>query len=1020
MTGNHARTPGDANPPTGKAYWHSLEELADSPAFRQWVADEFPGGLGQLEGVSRRGFLKIMAASFALAGMTGCERLPPDELVPYVRAPLGRHADKPTRFATALARGGYAHGVVVTSYDGRPTKIEGNPDHPASRGATDVFAQAEILTFYDPERSAEVIGPDGPASWDGFARAARQRLTRHRADGAGSAGGLRLLTGHVTSPTLLREIERFLEAHPESRWHMHEAVDDPHGRAAADAVLGQPADWVYQFERAERVLSLGSDFLFELPGSVRHARDFAAGRRSGADGQSADINRLYVAEPTPTITGAKADERLRLGPGELEACANALAAELGIRADTSVPQALSEHARRFIGAAAEDLAAHRGRCLVLAGQGLSPRAHALVMAINASLGAMGKTLYPIAPLCATASGRRPDSLAELADDIAEGKVDTLLMIDVDPVYDAPADLAFGERLAEVAFSAHLGLHANATAQACRWRLPRAHDLESWGDVRAYDGTASIQQPLIAPLYRGRTPAEMLALLRGATLPEGQALVRATWQGQHGGGDFEAWWRAALQAGVVPDSAAPALAGAKQADAMRAVDELPSAPAAEQEAGLRLVFAPGARMWDGRYANNAWLQELPHPLTSVTWDNAALISPATADRLGVRSDDVITLIHAGAQVAAPVFVLPGQADDTVTVALGYGNDALGRVASGVGFNAYPLRTRSGLWHAGAVELGKTERTHPLATTQNHHALEGRTVYRGGTLEEFEHDAHKFAHPHQLSLPVVSLYPQWNYPGQQWGMSIDLTACIGCGACTVACQAENNIAVVGREQVRRGREMHWIRIDRYFAGTPDDPAIHQQPVPCMHCENAPCEVVCPVGATQHSHDGLNEMIYNRCIGTRYCSNNCPYKVRRFNFLRYTDYDTETFKLQRNPEVSVRARGVMEKCTYCVQRIRTAEIAARKADRAIADGEVVTACQQVCPTQAIVFGDINDGDSAVSREQKKAHTYGMLTELNTRPRTTYLAEVRNPNPALAGRTPEKKAAPATQQAPEQAGES
>ncbi|MCO6437581.1 MAG: TAT-variant-translocated molybdopterin oxidoreductase [Phycisphaerae bacterium] len=986
------------NRETGRDYWRSLDELADNAEFRHWIEQEFPGGLDQLNTPSRRHFLKIMAASFALAGWSGCERAPEDELVPYVREPRGMTPGRPLTFATALTRSGYACGVHVTSYEGRPTKIEGNPRHPASLGATDVFAQAEILSFWDPDRSRAVVGPNGIASWSGFLRELQARLVQH---GAHAGHGMRLLTGNITSPTRLALIESLLKRFPEMRWHVHDPLADHNESSAIRQVLGRPARLIHDLSSAERILSVDCNFLFDLPGSVRYARDFASKRKIDTEqAASQEMNRLYVAEVTPTTTGAKADHRLRTHPSLLAPFVEALAVELGVEeGNRNQADRLDAKTRTSVQATARDLATFPKRSVVLIGRGQPPRSHALGLAINEKLDAFGKTVRLIPPLCA-AGNDAPESLNELAQDMAAGDVETLLMIDVNPAYSAPQNLAFPEHLKKVEFAVHMGLHANETAEHCRWHIPLAHELESWDDARAFDGTVTILQPLIAPLYRGRTANELLANLVGETLFDAKDLVRQRWRREVPEGDFEDWWHDALKDGVIPDSASLPLDA--RIDVGRGIaqpESLDSHPSDTTDGGLELVLLPGSRMWDGRYANNAWLQELPDPVTGVTWDNAALISPSTAGRFALKTGDVVAIRCAEVEVEAPVFVLPGQADDVLSLALGYGRSAGGPVAQGVGVNAYPLRTAETTWHRKGVSIQKTGRTQVLAQTQNHHVMEGRDLLRRGLLSEFRSDPWQLAHEGgRKPAPLVSLYPPHSYPGQQWGMSIDLTSCIGCGACTIACQAENNIAVVGREQVHLGREMHWIRVDRYFAGQPEDPAILHQPVPCMHCEDAPCELVCPVGATQHSHDGLNEMIYNRCIGTRYCSNNCPYKVRRFNFYRYTEYDSETRKLQRNPEVTVRARGVMEKCTYCVQRIRNAEIDARKENRQISDGGIVTACQQACPTQAIVFGDINDKATAVSQAKQQGHSYAMLRELNVRPRTTYLAEIRNPNPALA----------------------
>ena len=977
---------------TGKAFWRSLDELADTAEFRRWLTQEFPPSVLEcLDTLSRRHFLKLMAASFALAGLVGCRQS--EDIVPYLRPVEGMTPGKPLYFASALTRGGFATGVVVESHEGRPTKIEGNPEHPASQGGTDVFTQAEILRLYDPDRSQTVMRGDEISTWDLFARALDTALVGVRAQ---QGRGLRILTGTITSPTLMAQMQTLLAALPQARWHAYEPISLDNSAAGTKLAFGQAADLVYRFEQADVILALDCDFLLALPGSARYARDFAARRRAAlAPGSQQAMSRLYVVEPTPTITGARADHRLALRSAQIEPFVRALATELG---QTWVPRGSSTPADpqwdRWIRAVARDLQEHRGVALVLAGPSQPPSVHALVCALNEALGSLGRSVVPIAPV-AGRSGEQPRALAELAADIDAGGVDVLLIAEANPVYDAPADARWNDLLGKVAFTAHLGLYRDETARRCRWHLPLTHELETWSDARAFDGTAAIIQPLIAPLYHGRSPHELLALLSGNPFVAPRELVREYWRARGAAPDFETWWRDVLRRGVVPESRAAALQVSVQrsavADALRTA---PATQAASAPAGeLELVFRPHATIWDGRYANCAWLQELPEPITKLTWDNAALVSPATAARLGLVSEDVVELDYRGRRLKAPVWVMPGQADDGVAIALGFGRRAGGHIANGVGCNAYALRCSDALWFERGLTLRKLSEHYALANPQHQHAMEGRDLLRSGTFEQFRRTPEALAGE---PAPTESLYPEVKYTGQQWGMVIDLTSCIGCNACTIACQSENNIAVVGKDQVSRGRIMHWIRVDRYFHGDTGAPALHYQPVPCMHCERAPCELVCPVGATQHSEDGLNEMIYNRCVGTRYCSNNCPYKVRRFNFYRWTD-DAPSLALQRNPEVTVRARGVMEKCTYCVQRIRAADITALKEGRTIRDGEIVTACQQVCPTEAIVFGDINDPTSRVAKLRAYPQNYSMLAELNTRPRTTYLTDVRNPNPEL-----------------------
>ncbi len=974
-------------------HWRSLDELADTEDFRAWVRDEYPADIAdRLDGVSRREVLKLMAASFALAGLTGCSETQPEHIVPTVRSHGAAPVSTPLHFATAVTRDGFAQGVVVQSRAGRPIKVEGNPDHPASLGSTDVFSQAAILTLYDPDRSQAVYHGRDAGTWAAARTALLERVELARRQGG---RGLRLLTGPTTSPTLIAQIGGLLKDLPEAGWHVHSAIDPGNRQGGVRLALGIAAELVPHVLEADVVLSLDADFLYGWPGSVRHARDFAARRSvSSATRASARMNRLYVVEPCPSVTGASADHRLALPPSRIEDVARALLGELGVAAlqDVRPRGELTPDQLRWVRAAARDLADHRGRGLVIAGDGQPPIVHAIALAMNEHLGNLGGTLAVVEPV--SASGL-PESrpLSQLAHDIDAGALESLLIVDANPAYDAPADLAFDRALQRVPFSAHLGLYRDETARHCTWHLPMAHEFESWGDARAYDGTAAVLQPLIEPLYRGRTPIQLLDLLAGRPESSGLELVRRHWRTSTAG-DFEKWWQTVLMRGVVPESGAKRLdARVRHEDVRRAAER---AVLPDSAGSIELSFQPDPTVWDGSMANNSWLQELPKPLTKLTWENAILLSPEDARSLGAENEDVLELTYRDVSLTGPVWILPGHAPGCVTVNLGYGRSHAGSVGNGLGFNAYKLRRSDEPWFGSGVQLRRTSGRHRLACTQNHQLMENRDLVRLGTLDAFRREPAAMA-GHSGHRIALSLYPEYPQEGHQWGMVIDLSKCIGCSACTIACQAENNIPVVGKAEVERGRSMHWIRVDRYFDGPQESPQFHHQPVPCMHCENAPCEVVCPVAATSHSHDGLNEMTYNRCVGTRYCSNNCPYKVRRFNYLQYVDRTPASLTLQRNPEVTVRGRGVMEKCTYCVQRIRHAQIDARKGNRELRDGDVLTACQQACPTQAIVFGNVNDAGSRVSALKREPHDYALLAELNARPRTTYLARLRNPNPEL-----------------------
>lgn len=967
---------------TGPAYWRSLEEYARTPEFTAWARDEFPAEALEIRdgGMARREFLKLMGASFALMGITACGRGTPEAIVPYVRQPEQAPPGVPVFYATTLTRGGYGLGVVVETHEGRPTKVEGNPAHPASLGRTDIFAQADVLGLYDPDRSAAPRGPDGPSTW-GIVSA--ELDARARAWRARRGHGLRLLTGHLTSPTILGAIGTLLGDLPEASWHVHEPFGLEPARAGLRLATGRTLEPVLDVARAAVVVTLDADILGAWPGNVRHARGLIEGRRAGRSGEP---NRLYAAEASFTLTGANADHRLAARPSQIEPLAAALAARLGLPQAPPAPD-LPADATRWVASAAADLRRHAGAGLVVAGLTTPPHVHALAWALNQHLGNLGTTLT-LRDADAAAAGLTPADLPSLTAAMAAGEVTDLLVIECNPAYTAPAAASFAAALARVPFSLHLGVYHDETAAACAWHVPARHPLEDWGDARADDGTASLIQPLSAPGPQPRSTLELLAMLNGTPLLRPQDMVQAHWRAHAGAADFATWWRQALHDGVASGTRPAPVSAAVDVAAVRAAWDRATAPPAR---GLELAITPDPTIWDGRYANLGWLQELPKPLTSLTWSNALLIAPATAQTLGVGNGDVVRITRDDRALDAPVWVVPGQHEECVTLSLGYGRRAGGRLAVDLGVDPAPLRDDGAPWAIADVSLTRTGARVAFAATQLHQVMEGRDLVRAGTFAA-PPSAEPGGEPHHDSL-----YPDVAYAGQQWGMVIDLTACIGCGVCTIACQAENNIPVVGADQVRKGREMHWIRVDRYFRGAPARPDVVFQPLPCMHCELAPCEPVCPVGATQHSHDGLNEMVYNRCIGTRYCSNNCPYKVRRFNFLQYVAPDLQALAPLRNPDVTVRGRGVMEKCTYCVQRLRQADITARKENRAIRDGEVVTACQGACPTDAIVFGDINDPASRVARARRDPQRYELLAELNTRPRTSYLPALRNPDPDL-----------------------
>ncbi|HUL34749.1 MAG TPA: TAT-variant-translocated molybdopterin oxidoreductase [Candidatus Eisenbacteria bacterium] len=1000
---------------SGKQYWRTLEELAEDPQFEELMHREFPKHASEWDdSVDRRDFLKLMGASLALAGMAGCGRPDIANIVPYVKQPDGMVLGKPTFYATAMPFGGDAIGLLVESHEGRPTKIEGNPDHPSSLGATSAIVQASILNLYDPDRAQTVMENGEIRAWSQFLDAAQEAATGVKAV---SGEGFRILTGTINSPTLDAQMKQMLALYPQAKWHQWEPAVSDGARDGAKLAFGRVVNTVYVPAKADVILSLDADFLASGPGHVAYAKQFA--RRRNLSGAGDAMNRLYVVEPTPTVTGSMADHKLPMRACDVELFARALAAKLGRGNAMNLPPA----EEKWLDGVASDLQKAHGSSLVLAGEQQSANVHALAHAINAALGNIGTTLYYTEPVEGEPVNQL-ESLRNLCADMDKGKVDLLLILGGNPVYDAPHDFDFVSKLKKVNTVVHLSPYFDETSMYCHWHVSESHYLESWSDARAYEGSASIIQPLISPLYYTKSAHEVLAAFSDKPGQASYDLVRAYWAEATGHQDVsgDAGWRKWLNDGVIPNTKFAAINPELKFNPA-SLPALTAVPADQVE----YIFRPDPCVYDGRYANNGWLQELPKPVTKLTWDNAALVSPKFAEKQdfahkvmarggehGQIRTAVVDITLNGSKVTAATWTLPGQAENTVVLPLGYGRKNAGYTGTNKGFNAYVVRTSNALWSATGGQMKITGDTYPLACTQYHFNMEGRQILSTATLGEFKKNP---AFPHEgFEAPAQdnSLYKQFSYNGHAWGMAIDLTKCNGCNACVVACQSENNIPVVGKDQVMRGREMHWIRIDRYYTDSPsatventgdpgtyspalDNPETFFQPVPCMQCENAPCEQVCPVGATVHSAEGLNDMVYNRCIGTRYCSNNCPYKVRRFNFLRFQDWDTPQFKLMRNPEVTVRSRGVMEKCTYCVQRINNVRIDAEKQNRPIRDGEIVTACEAACPTEAITFGDINDPNSKVAKLKAQQRNYTVLGEVNARPRTTYLGAVRNPNAEL-----------------------
>ena len=1015
-----------------KTYWRSVGDLLRAPSFLKWAEDEFPQLDEQLnryqegDGPSRRKFLQLMGASIALAGfgLTGCRR-PEDKIRPYNRKPVDIVIGKAMYYATTFVLAGKAMGVLAETHEGRPTKIEGNPLHPNSGGGTDVFAQASILELYDPDRSRNYVQQGATRTREEFV-AFVDALAKQLRDQQGA--GLAVLLQGADAPAMEMVLGQMGKDLPKANVYAYEPL-------RGDMQLPRP---VYDFSKARLIVALDADVLGMEDDGIRYRRQFAQGRRAE---NPKEMNRLYVVEPSISQTGAIADHRLALPASRVGAFAQALLNALSGQAIGSV---LNSKAAKWVGVLAEELKAQGEQAVVIAGVRQSPAVHALVAQINHAIASRAVSYQKPAGLGA---------IKELAEQIRLGNVKTLVIAHGNPAYDAPADLGLAALIKQVPQTVRLGLYEDETSMLCTWHVPATHYLESWGDARSTDGVISALQPMIEPLFAGMSSLELLARLAGYARPDAYELVRASFTQYAADGSEEAW-RKFLQEGVVEGKAAARV----EASAFASVAGKPAEPA---EGEIEICFAADAKVYDGRFANNGWLQECPDPVTKLTWDNAAIIGPEFARRLGVQTGDVLKIELHGAAIEAPVYVLPGVVDNSITLPLGYGRTAGGALAKDTGFNAYLLRTSGAMGFAVGANVSATGKKYPLATTQEHWALDldkhfanvadeqakERAIIREVTPEQLEKDPQAVKKMGEHAPIRLSIYTEPTLAGaNQWAMAIDLNACVGCNACVVACQAENNVPIVGKNEVLKGREMHWLRLDRYFTGENNDAVqVSLQPMACQHCENAPCEPVCPVNATVHSPEGLNEMVYNRCIGTRYCSNNCPYKVRRFNYLDWNKGTLreepaaartgnrqpdplhgqtrpqifqppmqEMLKMAENPNVTVRIRGVMEKCTYCVQRIEGAKIAARSAvgqgkanamvngESAVKVGEgmVMTACQQVCPTQAIIFGDKSDPNSRLNKQwdtTNNGRSYEVLEHLNVRPRTHYLAKVRNVNPRL-----------------------
>ena len=1071
-----------------QVFWKSLEDKRDPEGAQRRAEAEFPKGIDEAKpstlvklrknkeseeavSVGRRGFMFFAGASAALLA-EGCARRPVEKIMPYSKAPEHVLPGVSQHFASVRAHRGDAIGILVESHEGRPTKIEGNPDHPSSSGATDAWTQASIYDLYDPDRSTTPLRRAGgsghmPATWADFDSALSDLA---RTAGADAGARLRFLCEPSTSPTFARVRAAVQAKFPQSKFHVWAPVNEGNAREGSQIAFAQHVNVVPSFDKAKVIVSLDSDFLGTEPGSVLANRRFIQGRKLEHAAQNATMSRLYVVEPSFTVTGMNADHRLRIAAQDVERYLLALAKELaethkidiGAVSGVAAKADATGFPPAWIKAVAKELAGARAQSVLVCGTRQPARVHALVHALNGALGNAGHTVSYVPP-AEPAEQDPAASLKQLVSDIEKNQVGTLVILGGNPVYDAPSDLKLEGALKKVATTLHLSSHVNETSDACVWHAPRAHELETWGDQRSLEGAVAIQQPLIAPLYGGRSDIEVLAKISGDPTPKGYNLVQQTARGSLSNpASFQRAWTEALKRGVLgPSAQAYSNMDARPTEVANAFANV-KAPAPLSPQSLEVTFAPCPRVYDGRFANNPLLLELPDPVTKVTWDNVALVSQKTARDLGVESGHVVRLTRDGAgTVDIAFFVAPGQADNSIAVHLGWGRTKAGRYGDKRGFDVGPLRTTDALWIASGVKtrvldggdvdqirakfrkVGMAAADSPVAgrirpddpfevdtnkykisQTQEHNTMEGRPVAIDATLAQYKENATFVQFPDDTrkeknekgevisvrgaGSPDPTVNPLWDplkYEGVlKWGMGIDLTSCTGCNACVIACQVENNVPAVGKEQVWRGREMHWLRVDRYFVGMDEDnPQIAFQPVMCVQCEQAPCENVCPVNATAHSPEGLNDMAYNRCIGTRYCANNCPYKVRRFNFLNYHTsggmYDDvpESEKMHYNPNVTVRMRGVMEKCTYCVQRIQEAKIKSKRTGKPIKDGDVVTACQQVCPTNAIVFGDLNDKTSRVAKWRATDRAYRLLAELGTMPRTSYLGKIRNPNPEM-----------------------
>ncbi|TVQ65098.1 MAG: 4Fe-4S dicluster domain-containing protein [Balneolaceae bacterium] len=1001
-------------------YWKSLNELAQNEEYKKFVEREFPEDATELsDQVSRRSFLRVMGASIALAGFASC-RKPVQKILPYSRQPEDMVLGEPLYYATSMPFQDSVTGLLITNYEGRPNKIEGNEDHPSSGGKTSIFHQASILGLYDPDRSRSPIRNGEKVSKEEFV----QFASSHFADRNQS---LLFIDEATSSPTYHRIREEVLSAFPNADWVTYEPFSDDNRIEGTQIAFGERLRTVPHYDKADLVIALDDDFMspHASTNSVENSLKLTARRK--VETASDSMSRIYSVENALTSTGSYADHRLRLKTSQIAPFTYALAAKLssslsGLSAFIGFENEFSSH--KWIEVLANELLSNRGTSVISASREHSAELHAVVAVLNHALGNSGNTVtYHRIPHNTDRNER--EAFISAVEELRNGTYDTVVLVGTNIRQTAPADLAFEEALSRAQSTIHLSEYADETSAICNWHVNRAHYIESWGDGLSFTGQRSVIQPQILPLFGGLSEIEFLNLLLTGEEISGHELVQQTWSSSLSS-DFRREWETILHNGLDQESHFPEVSVLLNNQFEEAVQ---SALTQQAVSGIELTVKPDSRIFDGRFANIGWLQELPEPMTKITWDNVALMSAATAEKIGInptrsfRNNDVplVRITSGNTTIEIAAWIEPGHADDSITLTAGFGRKGLGRVADGVGVDVYPFRNTNAMLFAAAV-AEPAGRTYEVACVQDHHSLEGRDMIRTATLEQYKEnpDFASFESFHGFKVPgmkealakgddrgPISLFNEQYGPDHQpqWGMAIDLNACFGCGVCTIACQAENNIPVIGKREVGRRRIMHWIRTDRYYEGDPDNPSVYHQPVPCMHCELAPCEQVCPVAATTHSEDGLNQMTYNRCIGTRYCANNCPFKVRRFNFFNYTkEYlttgdDPEIIQMAMNPDVTVRFRGVIEKCTYCVQRINRGKIASKIAtgSRKPADGTVKTACQQACPANAITFGDLTDKNSVISRSKRNERNYVMLEEINVRPRTSYLARLTNKNPEL-----------------------